>query len=66
MAEAHGTIVKGRWAGTRAALICKCGTFAIVRPFNDTAKTEDARIHLSPRWAITIPMECFTEDECPT
>ena len=65
MAELHGTIVSGRWKGTRAALVERLidPDFILVRPFNDTAESEDARIHLSPVHKIVIPSSAWKADE---
>ena len=62
MSEAHGEIVAGRWKGTRAALVRTDGGFVIVRPFNGTAPTEDARLHLSPTRPIKISVDAWEED----
>jgi hypothetical protein len=62
MNEPHGTIIAGRWKGTRGARISKPGRSLIVRPFNDTAPTEDARIHLDPRRPIVLDSQAWEED----
>ena len=62
MNEPHGTIIAGRWKGTRGAVIRKEGFLLKIRPFNDTAKTEDARIHLSPDRPIMIERQAWEED----
>ncbi len=64
--EPHGTIIGGRWKGTRGAQIGKPSAGLVtVRPFNDTAKTEDARIHLSPLQHIAVRVEDWRLDELP-
>jgi hypothetical protein len=55
--EPHGTIIAGRWRGTRAAEVARRDYFVIVRPFNDTAESEDAQIHLDPSRLISIGLE---------
>lgn len=61
--ERHGTIIAGRFKGTRGALVTTVVEGQIIRPFNDTAETEDARIHLSPLMPILVPFGFFELDE---
>jgi hypothetical protein len=62
MNEPHGTIIAGRWKGTRAAVVKRTKAGITVRPFNDTAQTEDARVHLDPSRPITIDAQAWEED----
>ena len=63
MQEPHGTIIAGRWKGTRAAVVKRLRNGSLsVRPFNDTAQTEDARVHLDPSRPITIDIQAWEED----
>lgn len=62
MTELHGEIVAGRWKGTRGAMVKMDGEFVIIRPFNDTAPTEDARMHLSPTRPIRINKDAWEFD----
>jgi hypothetical protein len=65
MTEPHGIIISGRWKGTRGAKITDLPFGNIlVRPFNDTAFLEDARIHLSPDNPIILHRDCWRTDDC--
>jgi hypothetical protein len=65
MIEPHGMITRGRWKGTRGAKIADLPNGnVLIRPFNDTAFLEDARIHLSPDNPILLGRECWQTDDC--